>query len=342
MSDPLPESKRAVRPPRRRVSSPVASVISRAEPAMWFTGGAVMICLAMILCLLGFVLWNGATTFWPGKVPRIKTLDGQVLMGEITRTGSFRPEAGVIEKAPELARARLAETNGEATRKLVRIGNYELTGEHFLWVSDFMTEPGGVDTPEWVLVLERLTWGRFYGIPEAFFVGDEKVAATPEAVWDHFQRHHADVRARWERRRHLEKHEVGKVNHEMEKERLAMLAVARESGEGSAPHLARGQHRGRHLPRHLRHRDDGAADVGRWSRRSASWPRSTCASTPSRAADPRHPHLGEQPRRRAVDRLRRVRPRLLRLFPRRQHRPAVLPRGAAGADLRHPGCSGPR
>ena len=45
---------------------------------------------------------------------------------------------------------------------------------------------------------------------------------------------------------------------------------------------ARVQHRGRHLPGDLRHRDDGAPDGDRSSRRSACWRRSTCANTPSR------------------------------------------------------------
>ena len=55
------------------------------------------------------------------------------------------------------------------------------------------------------------------------------------------------------------------------------------------------------------------------------------------AADPGDPHRREQPRRRTGDRLRRVRPGLLRLRAGRFHRPAVLPRGPAGADLRYPG-----
>jgi phosphate transport system permease protein len=238
MSDSLPPSSRNIRAPRRRITSPVASVISRAEPAMWFTGGAVVICLAMILSLLGFVILNGASTFWPGKVVRVSTLDNQILMGEITRRGSFRPEATLLEQVPESARANLEATNGLATRKLVRIGNYELTGEHFQWVSDFMTAPDGISYPEWVVLLERQTWGRFYGFPERFFVGDTEVASDPAAVWQQFQKHHGDVRARWERRRHLEKHEIGKVNHELEKERLSLSGIGRNFGVESAQYAA--------------------------------------------------------------------------------------------------------
>ncbi len=233
-----PASKPVVRPPRRRVSSPVASVISRAEPAMWFTGGAVMICLVMIIGLLGFVAWNGARTFWPSPVVSVRLIDGSTIAGEVTRRATFRPSPERIETLPEVARAVLERNGGEAARKLVRIGNYELTGEHFQWVSDFMVAPDGVEEPEWLLVLERQTWGRFYGEPIAFHVGETLAAETPERVWESFNTYHADVRARWERRRQLEKNEIGRINHELEKERLHLRGIAREHGEGSAEHVA--------------------------------------------------------------------------------------------------------
>lgn len=100
---------------------------------------------------------------------------------------------------------------------------------------------------------------------------------------------------------------------------------------------ARGQYRGRYLPGDLRHRDDDPGDGA--DRHPVR--RDRCG-LPARvrqagAADPGDPHRREQPRRRTGDRLRRVRPGLLRLRAGRFHRPAVLPRGPAGADLRYPG-----
>ncbi len=98
---------------------------------------------------------------------------------------------------------------------------------------------------------------------------------------------------------------------------------------------ARVEHRGRHLSRDLRHRHDGLPDVvrGRAARRSG---RALPARVRQAGAPRAHrAHRGQQSRRRAVDRLRRLRTRLLRLHRRRQHRPAVLPRGPADADLRH-------
>ena len=107
---------------------------------------------------------------------------------------------------------------------------------------------------------------------------------------------------------------------------------------------ARGEHRGRHLPGDLRHRDDGAPDE---PRRGAV--RRARRALPARvrqagAAGPHRAHRGQQPGRRALDRLRRLRPRLLRLLrraarstscssPRRCRRPTFGTGGILWASL---------
>jgi ABC-type phosphate transport system permease subunit len=53
-------------------------------------------------------------------------------------------------------------------RRSLRTGNFELTGEHFTWFSDYQIVDGGEKRPEGAVVLERVTWGRFYGYPREF------------------------------------------------------------------------------------------------------------------------------------------------------------------------------
>ena len=229
--DTSPDSTPAPRP-RRRVTSPAASVISRAEPALWVTGGSMVICMAMILALLGFVIYKGTTTFWPVPIVEVTTHDGSVHVGEVTRTGVFTPTEERLENVPAESVAEIKDT-GVASRKLVRTGNFRLTGEHFNWVADFEIAEDGVKVPEWAIVMERLTWGRFYGVPAAFKIGDEVVAEGPEASWKRFREHHKEVRKRWQRRRRLEKSELGKINHAMEKTRLEVRQVEMKSGKDS-------------------------------------------------------------------------------------------------------------
>jgi phosphate transport system permease protein len=85
-----------------------------------------------------------------------------------------------------------------------------------------------------MLVVERLTWGRFYGEPAAFRIGGETVAEGPAETWERFRRHHGEVRERWEERRALETHGIGDVNHALEDGRLGLRALELEAGRDSA------------------------------------------------------------------------------------------------------------
>ncbi|MCA9150400.1 MAG: ABC transporter permease subunit [Planctomycetales bacterium] len=52
-------------------------------------------------------------------------------------------------------------------RRLLRTGNFELTNEHFNWVADYQVAPSGEALPEQGTLIERQSWGRFYGRPAA-------------------------------------------------------------------------------------------------------------------------------------------------------------------------------
>lgn len=113
-------------------------------------------------------------------------------------------------------------------RRLLRTGNYELTNEHFTWVSQF--EVAAEERPEWALVFERLSWGRFYGLPQALVLDGQVVAAEPAEIWEQFQRYHPEVRARWRRRRQLEIHDIGEINRHLEQERLRLRQIELKHG----------------------------------------------------------------------------------------------------------------
>ena len=118
-------------------------------------------------------------------------------------------------------------------RRLVRTGNFELTGEHFNWVSDFEVAPGDETCPDWAVLLERLAWGRFYGTPKQLVVDGDVVADEPAAVWAGFEKYHPDVRARWRERRRLETADTGDVNRQLEAARLALRKVELDFGKDS-------------------------------------------------------------------------------------------------------------
>ncbi len=189
---------------------------------MWLTAGTLVIALVMTLGLLVLILARGLGTFWPAPLARFETVDGSVHLGEVTRRDRYRPAQNAVESLPataqESARRRLDRQRGWSTRWLVRTGNFDLTGVHFTWVEDYALAER--TAPEWAVVFERLTWGRFYGEPAAFLVDGVATATGPAAAWREFERHLSTVEGWRNERRKLERRDIGDVNHRLERARL--------------------------------------------------------------------------------------------------------------------------
>ena len=184
---------------------------------VWLTGGGLAFALWMIVGLLGLIAFEGVRTLWPLRVVEIRLRGGAAVMGEVSRAERYRTPEGA-----------------DARRLLLRTGNFELTNEHFAWVSD--ADVAGESRPAWALVFERLAWGRFYGTPKAFVRDGAVTADTPASVWAQFLRHHGEVTARRERRERLETREVGGINRRIEEARLAVRGAELKGGAGSAAH----------------------------------------------------------------------------------------------------------
>jgi len=213
------------------------ALFAHGEPMIWITGGALAIALLMITGLLALVVAQGVDTFWPSRVVEFTTAGGRVFAGEVTRTEEWTPTVGDAGARPAdgASTAAVGVTTASAEdlqrRRLLRVGNYELTGEHFVWVPDADIVAEG--QPPWFVVIERLAWGRFYGVPSGYVTGGQVTACEPAAAWAFFEEHHESVRERWERRTELETEAIGDVNRELEDARLSLRSVELEHGTGS-------------------------------------------------------------------------------------------------------------
>ncbi len=227
---------------RSRQSRVATSLLAQGEPLLWLTGGGLVLCCVMIVGLLGLVFYQGFSTFWPQPVLSLTTLDGATYWGEVTRENRFTPEPGLLrsldEEAAAAAAAELAAGEGELRRQLLRTGNFELSGEHFNWISDYEVAAGGRTLPSWAVVIERLTWGRFYGEPVAYLVDGETVAEGAAAAWSAFRAEHGAVRDRFHQQRQLENEEIARINHRLEEARLEVRQAELDHGAGSPEHLA--------------------------------------------------------------------------------------------------------
>lgn len=227
---PAPAARPRVRKAKNRNTLP-----AQGEPMLWLTGGALVIALAMIIGLIALVLWQGLGTFWPVPVRMVTLHDGSVQMGEVTRYDNFQPTTEVLAEMDESTRVRaeseLKAKDGNLYRRLFRTGNFDLTGEHFTWVSD--CEVAQETNPEWAVLIERLTWGRFYGTPSKFNIDGASVAESPADVWSKYNEHHADNRELWRRRRKLETEDIGHVNARQEAARIDLRKIELAEGVDS-------------------------------------------------------------------------------------------------------------
>ncbi|MCQ4318663.1 phosphate ABC transporter permease PstA [Pseudomonas stutzeri] len=178
--------------------------------------GAVAIAVIMTLGLLAVIAVRGLEHFWPDDV----------IVADYQVPGSQpRVMAGEVVQAEEVPRARLAASGlpvdvegGEfMTRELLKVGNREVYGADFSWVvGEWLSNPR---KPADLVALERREWGNFYGELLNVKEGGQLVAEG-DAAWPELQKRidriddlHAGIAK-------LEKVDIGRINHGLERLRL--------------------------------------------------------------------------------------------------------------------------
>ncbi|MGE6993626.1 phosphate ABC transporter permease PstA [Pseudomonas sp. NPDC047961] len=178
--------------------------------------GAVAIAVIMTLGLLAVIAVRGLEHFWPDDV----------IVADYQVPGSQpRVMAGEVVQAEEVPRARLAASGlpvdvegGEfMTRELLKVGNREVYGADFSWVvGEWLSNQR---KPADLVALERREWGNFYGELLNVKEGGQLVAEG-DAAWPELQKRidriddlHAGIAK-------LEKVDIGRINHGLERLRL--------------------------------------------------------------------------------------------------------------------------
>ncbi len=185
-------------------------------PWVWLNAGAVSIAVIMTLGLLAVIASRGLAHFWPADVI---VADYQV-PGQAPRL-----LAGEVVEMEEVPRARLAASglpvNAEGgefmTRELLKVGNREVYGADFSWVvGEWLSN---IRTPAELVAIERREWGNFYG----FLVNvkeEGRLVAEGDAAWPELQRRLQRVDALHGEIKDVEKHQIGRINHGLERLRL--------------------------------------------------------------------------------------------------------------------------
>lgn len=173
------------------------------EPMIWLTGGALVLCVLMIVGLVTLVIYNGSRAFWPRTIAQVQLSDGSVFLGIQTDR-----EEGTPTTEP---------------RSLYRVGNRDIGQESFRWVND--SAIADVSYPDDAVMLERLAWGVWFGTPESIIAkeedGSERVLASGmDEVLEQYSKLHSEARAEYHDAQALRDETLGEINHKIDAIRL--------------------------------------------------------------------------------------------------------------------------
>lgn len=203
------------------------------SPWVWLNGGAVALCMIMVVGLISLIAVRGFGHFWPSDIALIEiSRDGteqETLIGELVRS--------------QIVPAAVARDSGEqvpdgidlVTRHLIKLGNRERTGRDFAWYLELGMAPWRY--PDDIYVIERREWGNFYGRPVALAREGQVIA---NAFDPGFDAELGDAVARslnlHEQIRRIERREAGRINRQLERLRLDERALElRQVGAQSVP-----------------------------------------------------------------------------------------------------------
>jgi phosphate transport system permease protein len=198
----------------------MGSLFKRGDPFVWLTGGALAVSLLMIGALVLLVATKALGFFWPADIVAIRLTDGQELLGQIRNREPVPRADGV---------------GSDAERIQLQVGNRDVSSADFRWVDE--RNIAARSYPPTAVLLERLEWGNLYGFAQEVRHGDEVVATGPEEGWQALQERLPAAQALARQIRRTERGAIGRINSQIEQERLD-LEVRRERG-GSQPALQR-------------------------------------------------------------------------------------------------------
>ena len=185
------------------------------SPWVWLNAGAVAISLVLVIGLLALIAMRGLGHFWPGKVLvaeyQVPGQGSRMIAGEVVEVEE------VTAKRLKVAGMPVPDDEEFMLRKLLKVGNRDVTGADFVWVVDYWLTDHHY--PENIMALERREWGNFYGYLQAVKESGTIVAQGEEARGE-FQARVQRTLDIHEEIYNIERRDIGAVNAALERLRL--------------------------------------------------------------------------------------------------------------------------
>ena len=180
--------------------------LASGTPYIWLNAGAVALSVIMVVGLVLLIAIRGLGHFWPKPITTFEHFPkagvSQIMLGEITEKETRFDKTG-----------RVADI-----RYLIKIGNRDIFGYDFKWIAQ--TEMGAMSYPKDAVIIERREWGNFYGYLQAIY--KDGVLGSGADVWQHLADLLKETSRLTSEIEELEKKQIGEVNYQLEKLRLAL------------------------------------------------------------------------------------------------------------------------
>ncbi|MEI6896504.1 MAG: phosphate ABC transporter permease PstA [Psychromonas sp.] len=203
-------------------------------PWIWMTGGAVSISLIMVVGLFLLIGWRGLSFFWPATVYEFDMVDKQGnhmnVIGEI-----YDSETVPKQQLIEAGISGLENKGDTLERFLIKVGNREYVDLDFQWILE--TTIKGKKIPDDIVVLERTKNGNFYGYIKEILENGKTLTLSQDELEIQFKTRLSMTQALKDKETDLLKGEIGRINFDLEKIRLAKRKVNLD-GELSAQKIA--------------------------------------------------------------------------------------------------------
>ncbi len=179
---------------------------------IWLTGLGLGLSIVMICGLLVLIFINGSDYFWPKEIVKVTRNDGQIYLGQVTRTESV-PQYNLPDSLK----------GNEYERMQLKVGNRDILGFDFIWIDE--REISSIEYPENVVVIERMEFGNFYGYTENIKVSN-KIEITGRAqVIENIDSYLAAVSSIRNEINDFDKTSVGSINYKIEQLRLDIRKI---------------------------------------------------------------------------------------------------------------------
>jgi phosphate transport system permease protein len=124
------------------------------EPYVWTLGAILVVVLILICGLVGIVLYNSLSVFWPQAIYQIELKDGKKFLGELVKDEIYK------------------ENKQDKIRIQIKRGNRDIDQMDFVWIDQSLISNKQI--AENAVSVERSENGNFYGFAKEFIGPNEE------------------------------------------------------------------------------------------------------------------------------------------------------------------------